>query len=719
MATHGAVRLTRGVGGVVHLAADDDADLYYRLGYCHGHDRGLQILLTRIVVSGRACELLHDDDEMLAVDRWIRRVDLARDADAEAAKLSPKDRALAEAYCAGINQALAERVPWELRAVRYKPEPWTIADSVLVHRAMGYVQLGQHQADMERVLVQMVQAGVPRERLEEIFPGRLEGLDVELVRQVKLGERIVPDSVRWAVGLPRAVASNNWVIAPSRTRSGRAILSADPHLEVNRLPAFWYESVFELDDRYLIGATIPGLPVPAIGRTDQLAWAPTYGVMDMSDSWVEDCRDGRYRRHVDGTDRWEPFQARTEVIRRKRRPDVTLMFFENDHGVLDGDPSQAGLYLSTGWAGHDTGAASLAAGFAMLHAADVTQGMEALGRIETSWHWVLADVAGNIGYQQSGRMPLRRHGWSGLVPLPGWDPANDWAGFATPEELPRAYNPDAGYLASANNDLNHLGVRHPINLPMGQDRAGRISELLAQRCDWTVDAVLDMQLDVYSKQAERFMATLRPLLPAGADTAVLRDWDCRYDEASHGATVFERFYHELLTDVFGHACGPEVTRYLLAETAVIPGFFSDFDRPLLDARSGWFGPGGRDATFSAAAARALAAPTRPWADEQRFTFKHLMLGGRLPRWAGFNRGPYPLPGGRATIRAGQLFRQTGRDTTWSSGLRFITDFTEPAAHTALAGGPSDRRFSRWYANEIGAWLAGRTKRLAPRETPPS
>ncbi|MFF4905801.1 penicillin acylase family protein [Streptomyces sp. NPDC001260] len=711
MAARRAISLTRGPGGVVHLAATDDADLYWRLGYCHAHDRALQLLLTRIVISGRACELLQDDDEMMAADRWMRRIGLARDLDTEVAKLSPADRTLADSYCAGINAALAERMPWELRALRYRPEPWTVADSIVLSRAMGYVQFSEHQAEMERLLVQMVQAGVPRESLEEIFCGRLEGLDVELVRQVRQTEGLIPDSIRWSVALPRAVATNNWVLAPSRTRSGRAILSSDVHLEVNRLPAFWYESVFELDDRFLITATIPGLPFPAIGRTDELAWAPGYGAMDTVDSWIEDCRDGRFRRRIDGADRWERFRKRTEVIKRKHRQAVTLTLFENDHGLLDGDPTAPGLYLSTGWTGHDTGAALLSAGFAMLHAADVTAGMQALGRIETSWHWVLADATGDIGYQQSGRMPLRRAGWSGLVPLPGWDPANDWAGFATPEELPRARNPKAGYLASANNDLNHLGVRHPVNLPMGQDRAARIGELLEGRSDWTVDTVLEMQLDVYSKQAERFMAILRPLLPASESARVLRDWDCRYDEASHGAVAFERFYHQLLSDVFGDACGPQVARYLLAETAVIPGMFCDFDRPLLDPDSGWFGPGGRDAAFLAAAARALAAPTRPWSGEQRFTFKHLMLGGRLPRWAGFDRGPYPLPGGRATIRQGQLFRQAGRETTWSPGARFITDFTEIAAHTALAGGPSDRRFSRWYGNEIDDWRAGRTKRL--------
>jgi hypothetical protein len=84
----------------------------------------------------------------------------------------------------------------------------------------------------------------------------------------------------------------------------------------------------------------------------------------------------------------------------------------------------------------------------------------------------------------------------------------------------------------------------------------------------------------------------------------------------------------------------------------------------------------------------------------------------IPKWMGFDRGPHALRGGRATVDQGQIFTQNGRTTSWARSYRFVTDFTEPAAHTSLAGGASDRRFSRWYANEIGDWLGGRTKPLA-------
>ena len=157
------------------------------------------------------------------------------------------------------------------------------------------------------------------------------------------------------------------------------------------------------------------------------------------------------------------------------------MFYENNHGVLDGDPAEKGYYLATRWSGREeTGAAALEGTCAILVAKTVTEGQAALGRVSnSSWNWVLADRAGSIGFQMSGKAPIRPPGVSGLVPLPGWDPANDWQGFHPPEALPRALDPPEGFIATANQDLNHLGKAHPINLCMASYRADRINAILA------------------------------------------------------------------------------------------------------------------------------------------------------------------------------------------------------------------------------------------------
>jgi penicillin amidase len=673
------------------------------------------MLLVRVVGRGRAAELLDGRDELLALDRFFRRLNLAGDVEEEALRLSPSASKLADAYSDGVNQALGSGAPLELRLARHKPDPWTVADTILTSRVVGYVALAQTEADMERLVVELVQGGIPARHLEELFPGLLDGLDESLLRRVSVGERLVPAGLRWGRVLPPTAASNCWAVAPSRTASGRALLANDPHLEVNRLPAVLYEAVLQWADRFCIGATIPGIPGVIVGRTNDLAWGVTYSCMDAHDYWIEQCERGRYMRVLDGRKRWLAFNRREEVIKRKGRPDVRVTFFENDHGVLDGDAERRGLYLAGRWsAAARTGARSLEGIFAAAHAGDVRGGMEALGSIETAWNWVLADSAGNVGHQMSGLMPERRRGHRGMFPLPGWDPGNDWRGFVPAEDLPRALNPRGGFVANANDDVNHLGKASPVNLPMGSHRVDRITELLGRRRDWTVAAARELQLDVTSGQARRYMSLLRPLLPNTPQGRILSDWDCTYDADSRGAYLFERFYRRLIGDVFGPVCGDEVVRFFIEETGVIAGFYDNFDRIVFDEESVWWAERNRDDVLARVAAEALRGPTRRWGEHQSFRMSHVLLGGRLPSWLGLDLGPFELPGARATVRQGQTFNAYGRRVAVAASLRFVTDFGEHAAYTALAGGPSDRRWSRWYRSDVARWRVGGLKRLSLR-----
>ena len=711
----GPLSVARDEHGVPHVHATTEADLYRGLGWTHGRDRSLQMLLGRLAGQGRMAEHLGAGEDLVAIDVAFRRLNLAGDAEQEVARITAADRALVEAYCDGVNQALGGRAPWELRAagLRRVP-PWTAADCVLLSRLAGWVSLAQSQGEMERFLVDVVRAGAREALLEELFPGRLGMLDTELLRALLPGERLIPDAVRWNPALPRAVASNNWVIAPQRTRSGRAVLANDPHLEVGRLPAVWSEIVVRCGERWCIAATMPGLPGLLLGRTNDLAWGATYSFMDAVDSWIEDCRDGRCRRTTGGEETWVPVRERVETIHRRGADPLTTTFFATEHGVLDGDPRRPGLRLATRWsAAAGTGARSLGALFDMFRARDVEEGRAAAGRIETAFNWVFADREGHIGYQMSGLMPLRRPGTSGLVPLPGWDPENDWRGFAAPDDLPRAIDPAEGFIVTANQDLNDLGRLKPLNIPMGDSRAARIAELLAAREDWDVDGLAAVQLDMRSPHAERYMAILRPLLPAGTNGDLLRAWDATYPPHSLAATLFERWYRALLAEVFGGALGEDVTRYVLGETGIVTDFYANFDAVLLSERSAWFAGATREEIYGRVALRSLAAPARPWGDEQQVALRHLLLGGRLPAWLGFDRGPLALPGSRGTPRQGQVYRAEGRETSFAPSYRLVTDFGEGAAHTALAGGPSDRRFSRWYASGLADWVAGGLKTLRP------
>ena len=153
-----------------------------------------------------------------------------------------------------------------------------------------------------------------------------------------------------------------------------------------------------------------------------------------------------------------------------------------------------------------------------------------------------ADRDGSIVYRMSGRVPRRRQGVSGLLPLTGWRPEDDWQGFHDPDELPQRTDPSEGYLATANDDLNQYGIAHPINMPSAPYRASRIAEELASRGDWSVEDVGRLQMDTLSPQAQRFMSVLRPLLADDKRFAHILQWDGSYEDrstppGSRGSTV--------------------------------------------------------------------------------------------------------------------------------------------------------------------------------------
>ncbi|MCW5555916.1 MAG: penicillin acylase family protein [Verrucomicrobiae bacterium] len=696
--------------GIPHIEAEDEAALFFGQGMAHATDRALQLLLMRIVGQGRVSEILDSSDASLRVDKFFRRANWSRNAEPPLGQLDPRERALLQAYCDGVNHVLAHRIPWEFRLCRYRPEPWQPQDTVMLLRMLGYLTLGASQGELERLFIEMVQAGVEEEKLQELFPGILGGLDQNLIKQVKLGERVLPADV-WGVALPRMMASNNWVVAGWKSASGKPLLANDVHLEGNRLPAVWHEVVLSCGNRYLIGGTVPGIPGVLSGRNNGLAWSVTYAFTDGEDSWIEECRDGKFYR--EDKNRWIQFHARQETIHRKHKPSVELIFYENDHGVLDGDPRVEGHYLATRWAPADSGAGALKAAFNLTHATSVERGMNLLGGVETGWSFLLADERGNIGFQMSGRLPKRRTGVSGFVPLPGWKRENDWQGFVAMQDLPRAFNPPEGCFATANEDLNPFGRSKPINLPMGPYRGDRIRQLLAARDKFTVSDMCAMHFDVYSRQAELFMTVLKPLLPDTPEATRLRDWDFKYTADSEGAYLFERFYEQLYREVFGKGGLGEATVDALREqTGAFIDFYHNFDRVLLAEKSAWFGGRSRDEIFREAASVALTTPLRKWGDTQRFEMTNIFFRGKLPRLLGFDRGPFFAIGNRATIHQAQLYTSGGRRTSFLPSFRIVTDLATDEVCTNVAGGPSDRRFSKWYASDIKNWLQGRYKTLS-------
>ena len=703
------IKLTRTKEGVPKVKANTIEDCLYGLGYVHAIDRGMQMIFMRILGRGRLSELLDSSDTSLSIDTFFRRMNWYGRTSKPLSEVDSEKKQWIKSYCAGVNDGFAKAYPFEMKLLGVPKEAWTIEDCILISRMIGYLTLAQSQGEVERLFIEMVQAGVSEKHLEELFPGILTGANYEKIKKIHLEDRVVPPPALWEIGAPKMMASNNWVIGGSLTKSGKPILSNDPHLEINRLPSVWGEIILSTPNWYAIGGSMPGVPGILTGRTKDLSWGVTYAFVDAYDSWMEDCLEGKYLKEG----KYIPFIQRKEVIKRKKKESEEILFYENEHGTLSGDPYKEGIYLSSQWTGVDSGGITVNSILSLLTSQNTKDAMDIVSKVETAWNFVIADSAGNIGYQMTGKVPKRKKGASGFVPFCGWDKKDDWNGFESPSDMPKSYNPKEGFFVTANNNLNQYGKIKPLNMPMGSYRADRIADLIRSGSKFTVEDVCKMHYDVYSLEAEIFMKILKPLLPDTAQGNILRDWDLKYNIESNGAYLFEVFYKELYREVFGKKnLGEKLISFLQQETGVFVDFYDKFVNILLAEKSIWFGTETREEIFKRVAEKSLQTEIKTWGSVQELKFNHILFAGKLPRFLGFDKGPIAIPGGRATISQGQIYKSAGRTTSFAASIRVVSDMADNSVITNMPGGPSDRRFSRWYSSDLQNWITGKYKTLS-------
>lgn len=697
----GEVCIRRGPHGFPHIAARDERDRYYGLGYAHGRDRQMHMGLLKLIGQGRASEHLKASESLIASDKYMRWLDLAGDAAEEARRVSAEVKAVLDAYCKGVNDAVrVTGTPFEFVLTGYRSDDWTPADVLLMVKLIGFAGLSQSQGEMEKLIVQLIRQGVDPAWLKALFPAIREEISdsfIDLIKNVRLARPIIPPSAIWRDALPKFSTSNNWAVRPHKTASGRAMLCGDPHLLL-QLPSVWYPVAMAGDGDYLMGATLPGMPIVAMGRTRRLAWAATYGTADVCDYFVEEVRDGKYR----CGDRWIPLRVREEIIRPKKRAAIPLRVCETERGLIEGEGDADGYYLAYAWTGKQvkgTAADSLDCILRIVNAEGAKEARDAFaGLTFAPFNWVFADDAGNIGYQLSGLVPKQPEGTSGLLPYLGWK--KKWDGMIDPKSYPRAFNPECGFLITANQDLNHLGRVAPMKLPISSYRADRIRALLREKDDLTVGDMKRIQYDRYARQAEAFMAIIRPLLPESTNGAILRDWDLCYDADSLGATLFERVYRELVLLAFGErGLGREAIAHLIDETMAFNILHGYFDRILLREAK---------ALYQTAIERGLRAKAIPHGEARKIRVEHLFFRGALPRFLGFDRALSNI-GSRSTVS------QAGASNAGALAptFRMICDFENDVLHVNVAGGASDRRFSKYYASGLDAWERGEYEVLDP------
>lgn len=747
------VTVVRDSYGVPHIHAETEHDLMYAQGYVQAQDRLLQMELTRRAVSGRLAEVL--GAAQVPSDRFYRVIGFKRAADEAVSQIEQATRDNLQAYADGVNAFLADvkrgaaKYPAEFLVLGLDPEPWTIADSLAVGKLMAWDLGGNMRTELAMSLL------VPKlgeERARALLPLALNLEELRLEQPVTAiseqdGTQLL--SLLTAardVGFPgEGIGSNNWVVAGSRTESGKPMLANDMHLSLGA-PSILYQQHLVVPGMYdVAGAIFPGVPGVIVGHNQRVSWAFTNGMSDVQDLYIEKQNpDNPHQFEHNG--KWVDAKVVQEEIKVKGSESVRFETVITRHGPLinslletlkDGERLAAATALKTAenitqplalkWVAHEY-SDEIGAMFKMNKAQNWTEFEKALRQFYAPvQNVVYADVDGNIAYRLNGRIPIRKNG-TGLLPVPGWNDEYEWTGYIKWEDLPQSYNPPEGYIATANNRV--VDAKYPYLLSQEWEpsyRVDRITEMITEADKLRMSDFQRMQTDWKNLQAEANLKAWLPALAGGEWNETeqlaleqLQAWADNPVDAPDlaGPSIYHSSYLHMMEAAFQPQMGEKLYVNFLRTTLPLNALDAVFQQQ----DPAWIRGTGqtkedviRTGFKKAVAELSERLGDKPaewaWGEIHTLTLQH-PLGMIKPLNLLFNEGPHSYGGSNTTVNMGGFPRTKPYEMMLGAPWRFTVDMANPnAAEDVLIMGASAQLGSDHYADQSELWVRGKYKKL--------
>jgi penicillin amidase len=729
------VTVRRDTHGVPHIQAATQADLFFAQGYITAQDRLWQMDIFRRNANGELAEVL--GPSLLKHDIAQRVLEYRNTARRIEANLPADERARLDAYARGVNLYIARHqntLPPEFRLLHYRPAPWTGADSISIG-VMMVAMLDTHW-DVKLTREQIASRLHDSKLESDLYPvgswrdrpptGELIDLskphpepppstdDDEDDDRSQAG--ILPDQdladLRAQLGLPNCAGcgagSNNWVIAGRHTASGKPLLSNDMHLPLT-VPNIWYMADLSAPGYHAAGVTLAGMPYVIAGHNEHVAWGFTALYADVQDLYIEKLDGKGHYLAPDGS--WQVLGIDRETIRIRGGRDVTVNVQVTAHGpLLNPILKNETRPIALRWTLYDSSQNALPI-YALNTAANWADFSAALAQ----WCWptqnvVYSDDQGHIAYHAVGRVPLRP---AGLQAFPITDARHEWQGYIPFDGLPSAFDPPAGFLATANARVTTDKSPYPLSLEwVDPYRIERIYKALQGRDQLKPADMLAVQTDIYSEVdqelAQRFAYAIDHAdnvddsLRAAAD--LMRSWDGRLTTDSAAASIVTQTRMALGPMLLKPKLGKDAALYRWSESN-----FAE-EEIIMHAFPEWLPPGYKnwDNLLAAAVRKGMETGKAP-ADVNHWTYGswHVVdiehpLAPFLPiisRIAG--TGPQPLSGDTTTVK------QVGRD--FGPSQRFTMDWSNIDGSTEdIVLGESGNPYSPYFRDQWQDYYGGIT-----------
>ena len=716
--------------GVPHIYAQTPHDLFYLQGYVTAQDRLFQMELYRRAGSGRLAEVL--GEPALDSDKQFRTFGLARVAALELPLLREDTRSNLDAYAQGVNKFLeghGDSLPLEFVILGYRPERWSMLDSLVVAKLQAYDAANNLDQELLRAgLASRFGTGV----LATLMPdpsGHAASVDerawLAVAPYLSAGRTGQPGAIALSSYLPGAgdsIGSNCWALGGTRTVTGKPILAGDPHLAV-RNPSLWYEIGLEGAGYKLVGFSFAGIPGIVIGHNDHIAWSFTYAYTDTQDLFVER-QDPTDPRRFEYKGQFEAATFVRETIAVKGRADpVVVDVVVTRHGpiitsLLEGQTAP----LALRWTALDPGRL-VDFTFELARAGSWRDFRAAAADFSgAAVSACYADVDGHIGYQLIGQLPARRG--DGQMPVPGWTGEYDWTGVLPSDANPTLLDPPSGVIVNANDrptqdprSAGYVGEWDP------GFRATYIAQRLANLPKADLPAMRTIQTDYTSTPVARWREVILAASPKTElqrrAQALVRDWDGILSASSGGAAVTEAWLMHMLARTFQDKLGDELYRDYLSHARAAFALYELLAHP----DDPWFNvPGdpsarGRDAVSTVAledATRELVArfgndPAKwRWGDMHTITFAHPLAIGPLALL--LNIGPLPRSGDGFSVNNGAYNTRAPYKQTTNASERMIADLSDlDRSLSVTPEGESGQPGSKYWGDQTPLWNAGEYK----------
>ncbi|OYT14990.1 MAG: penicillin acylase family protein [Bacteroidetes bacterium 4572_77] len=715
--------------GIPHIYAQNQEDAYFALGYVQAQDRLFQMVLYKRLVNGRAAEIF--GEALIPTDKYFRTLGLAKLAQEAAERHfenSPEKEyhQASYAYLNGINAFIkAGNLPMEFDLIGFEPEEFQVAD---IYGSLNLTALGFSFAQKEDLILNYIYHDLGEEYFKALSTDFVPEIDVQQANISSLMSENL-DKAMQSIGLPLWEGSNGWALAPSKTKSGKALLANDTHIGFSQ-PAVWYEAYIQYPGYEFYGSFLPTCPFGVVGHNRNLGFGLTIFPFDNMDYYMmEGYGDSATYLYTKDT---LTYKIEESEIAVKDQESVPFIRKSTQIGpIINGiEPFVDSLYQTEvvlAWSIYHLEHTSLEALYDLDKAQNIQEFQSALPLIDiVGLNVMYADKDDNIAWWGCGKIPLRDSVSKSFLFLNSAKESDRTFGFQDFSRNPFLINPEKGFVATANNNPVLSGSHFQRGNYLPADRINRIQQKLSQKNDWTVEDAKNLQLDDISdvkSQLAHFMVDNLIDLPEDRKyreaATILKNWNGVYSVNALAPTIFSRMYYHLAQLIFADELGVILfekarSSYLLKKN--LPAL-------IYDQHSPWWNNENNPKMSSRKEILTLAFMQTidelrvelgedlqkwKWGKVHQLTHEHA-IGKKKPMDQVFNVGPFEIAGGNQVINKMEYALSDNAIHSVRSGpaLRVIIDFAEVEQAVNISPtGQSGNFRSPHYADQAQLYVDG-------------